>query len=594
MHPKNKVQKTLMCEASFQTCGTQTEFQNQRRKISVCSLCGNFLTKHDDEILVGNKVIENRNIQYVSSEQFRGEVVSLKKIFNDESYNIINDIDASKKNLEGLISEGAFILKHDQGFVIAIDETKETDEIKKQINNIIFDVRKKLSDDFRKKNYNLRQTAENFLLICKHYKVEDAFRSALEVFLKTNIPGNGEMIGCLKLDLINDFFCVFIQYIVYFIVFDLMLDGSIGIESGLFFCIWEKCTRDIRLDVPFDYQHNKLYFKFDQSSNVQLLWALFSILDYWKISDEFLDGYQETLKNRTGVDLYDNSECIHFLCMRDITVEQINEMFKKTELGYAEHFHRLERDKLLEGMAAIEKTVFLLESFMVSEKVTTIKTLFSQKRKRSFKLYDCFKQVARLSSCRSDPLRVIMRCPIHVQSEVDKHIMQASRKFQKFQNDCLFSTKIAEMKVLEDSLRKKMLQDIEEDFSKSVKELENLKNAKISLIFHHLFDVIRIESQAHGTITSFVKESLQSIFDPISLEVIKEAVITPSGYTYDKNSIVRIINDSGKCPMTRMPLSLDQLFPNRVIQNIIDGLSTETKQLLDSGIEDVNALININ
>lgn len=56
----------------------------------------------------------------------------------------------------------------------------------------------------------------------------------------------------------------------------------------------------------------------------------------------------------------------------------------------------------------------------------------------------------------------------------------------------------------------------------------------------------------------------------ITQDLIDQAVITPSGHTYDRKVIEKWIKINGTCPITRKPLPKSELRPNRAIQNQIN------------------------
>lgn len=61
----------------------------------------------------------------------------------------------------------------------------------------------------------------------------------------------------------------------------------------------------------------------------------------------------------------------------------------------------------------------------------------------------------------------------------------------------------------------------------------------------------------------------------ITCGLIHEAVSTPNGDTFDRPVIERIIRDRGRCPITREPLRLGDLRPNRALQARIDEWKAE-------------------
>lgn len=57
----------------------------------------------------------------------------------------------------------------------------------------------------------------------------------------------------------------------------------------------------------------------------------------------------------------------------------------------------------------------------------------------------------------------------------------------------------------------------------------------------------------------------------ITQDLIHQAVITPSGHTYDRKAIEEWIDIDGTCPITREPLPKSKLRPNRALQDQING-----------------------
>jgi hypothetical protein len=55
---------------------------------------------------------------------------------------------------------------------------------------------------------------------------------------------------------------------------------------------------------------------------------------------------------------------------------------------------------------------------------------------------------------------------------------------------------------------------------------------------------------------------------PVSLEIMKDPVICEDGYSYDRESIVKLTNDLS--PITRQKITRRRLVPNRALKNIIE------------------------
>jgi len=57
------------------------------------------------------------------------------------------------------------------------------------------------------------------------------------------------------------------------------------------------------------------------------------------------------------------------------------------------------------------------------------------------------------------------------------------------------------------------------------------------------------------------------LIDPITFEVMHDPVITPTGVSYERVSLLKHIKASGCDPLTRQPLKADQLIPNVALKN---------------------------
>jgi STIP1 family protein 1 len=68
----------------------------------------------------------------------------------------------------------------------------------------------------------------------------------------------------------------------------------------------------------------------------------------------------------------------------------------------------------------------------------------------------------------------------------------------------------------------------------------------------------------------------------ISFELLKDPVITPSGITYDRSDIKEHLHRVGHFdPITRVPLTVEQLIPNLAMKEVLDTFITENEWALD-------------
>jgi hypothetical protein len=77
----------------------------------------------------------------------------------------------------------------------------------------------------------------------------------------------------------------------------------------------------------------------------------------------------------------------------------------------------------------------------------------------------------------------------------------------------------------------------------------------------------------------------EEYLDPLDFEIIGQAVTTPKGDTYDKESITKWIQIRGTCPFTRENLKENDLRYNRSLQEMIDKWKS-THRLPESAVED--------
>ncbi|KAL7040991.1 hypothetical protein ACKWTF_000570 [Chironomus riparius] len=68
----------------------------------------------------------------------------------------------------------------------------------------------------------------------------------------------------------------------------------------------------------------------------------------------------------------------------------------------------------------------------------------------------------------------------------------------------------------------------------------------------------------------------------ISFEILQEPVITPSGITYERKDIEEHLQRVGHFdPVTRVPLSVEQLIPNYSMKEVVDGFVQENEWSLE-------------
>ena len=71
---------------------------------------------------------------------------------------------------------------------------------------------------------------------------------------------------------------------------------------------------------------------------------------------------------------------------------------------------------------------------------------------------------------------------------------------------------------------------------------------------------------------------MDMMFCPISLEIMKDPVVTHEGITYDRKSIEKWLEKNNYCPQTKNPLSKKNLVPNYALKQIIDEFIRNNKE----------------
>uniref|UniRef100_A0A914GZ14 E3 ubiquitin-protein ligase CHIP n=1 Tax=Globodera rostochiensis TaxID=31243 RepID=A0A914GZ14_GLORO len=69
----------------------------------------------------------------------------------------------------------------------------------------------------------------------------------------------------------------------------------------------------------------------------------------------------------------------------------------------------------------------------------------------------------------------------------------------------------------------------------------------------------------------------------ISFELLQDPVVTPSGITYDRQDILTHLHRVGHFdPVTRVPLTADQLIPNFALKEVVDHFVQENEWAIDA------------
>jgi hypothetical protein len=70
----------------------------------------------------------------------------------------------------------------------------------------------------------------------------------------------------------------------------------------------------------------------------------------------------------------------------------------------------------------------------------------------------------------------------------------------------------------------------------------------------------------------------ESFFCPLTHELMKDPVVDPEGNSYERSAIEKWLQTNATSPITRSPLSLGDLVPNRALRDAIGDQSNFLKR----------------
>jgi hypothetical protein len=81
----------------------------------------------------------------------------------------------------------------------------------------------------------------------------------------------------------------------------------------------------------------------------------------------------------------------------------------------------------------------------------------------------------------------------------------------------------------------------------------------------------------------------ESYYCSITFNLMHEPVIDPDGHTYERVAIENWIRVNGKSPATRSPLTVDQLYPNHAISDLLDEEKNRAEETMHPSIRKFKA-----
>jgi len=83
------------------------------------------------------------------------------------------------------------------------------------------------------------------------------------------------------------------------------------------------------------------------------------------------------------------------------------------------------------------------------------------------------------------------------------------------------------------------------------------------------FDIVFLNTFPLAFSSSTFLAAFLEFYCTLTLDLCHEPVIDPDGYTYEREAIVHWVQHNGDSPVTRKPLSIDQLYDNNAVLNIL-------------------------
>lgn len=81
----------------------------------------------------------------------------------------------------------------------------------------------------------------------------------------------------------------------------------------------------------------------------------------------------------------------------------------------------------------------------------------------------------------------------------------------------------------------------------------------------------KLKPQSASNLPSTVINNVpEPLLCPITRSRLFEAVITPTGYTFERQAVETWIEQHGTCPITREPLRISDVRPNRAIRHVLE------------------------
>ncbi|MFK0570603.1 U-box domain-containing protein [Endozoicomonas sp.] len=578
-----------------------SESQKDKDKVRIknsCQDCGRAFEINPDQ-LPRKTAITQRKIQVQASKQYKAELGQIREsLINLLDAGVITELDSCREHFETLIESDKSVLRHEKGFILSVTNSDQTEITRIKIKKSFVTICQLIEDTTKLDHCGSysKQRFEFLLLLLKHYMFSVFSGYDLQPELEKIVDNlnKGISLDESMTESINHLIGLCKSILSHYIVFDLILEGNFDKDSRLFTVIRDKVNLGLNvsyLDIVDD-KHWKLNFEFDDSTNVQLLWVLFSVLEYWNYSERkglFLNLYTKALNDQRSIDLHDDNSFINYISMRISSISDIENLFTSEEMRkeYSSHLLELNKDKLLNHATPIERSVFLLKSFSTSDELASVRITNYNGTTRSISLYDYFKERSNPTALR----RLLSNKTLHQQTTVEDIL-------KKFQNEKLLTIKMQEIRgIIADQSK---LANMENSIKSLTVQTEILSNKRVHLSSETellsnkkrilMVDIFNMKTK-FKSMSEFTTKTLAEVTCPISLMLMEKAVMTVYGHSYDEKSILKCLKIKKECPMTRQTLTEKQLYPNLSLQGIINSIPEDDIENMNSIMREITKSI---
>nr|MDT0250849.1 U-box domain-containing protein [Endozoicomonas sp.] len=565
--------------------GNRTPGHSQCMKIRICQTCNQYLPSGhqsiNDSAVIKRKIqIQTDNLE--DSHMVEKFIQSLKEI--NEDY--LNRFESSLNELKKMIEDDSNVLRDKDGVMLFVERSDVTDVVSKNISNVKFLIKEmfrkwvvlsqsswthheeiKRMLDFYGERYNGGASKGTIgMSISKYMKNGADLAQALKQFIDWDESREWDCLERMGKDMI----------------FDLTLYFSNERVSNKKFRL---SGMPLQSNFTFDENHknkNEKLMGYFKKESVDLIWSICSVMNFgdktFSIQERFLNYFTQAIKDTRSIDFHNDNSFIAFLCRFEISPEKLSNLIKGMRgiNEYKVHLEVLKNKGVISNMTSVKKTVFSLKSFMTTEAITS-----GELKDRSKRSITCLYDYFRTKIPVKDFLSILFCKSVHAQKEIEQYMNDAEEILSKLQSDDLFGIKLNELKEMTDKIKlKQELHDTKVSTMNS--ELAALAEKKKAQLAEVLMFKLPKEFM------EFSLYVMALITDPISFNLIKKAVCTKYGHTFDEETIKKVLlTTSNKCPFTNQKLTKDDLIPNRAVQSLIDKMSDDQLKEIESAINEV-------